>query len=171
MKPFEGLFGNTCELRIIEYLLPLDGIEFNLTELAEEVGVSRPSATKAVKKFAEWGLINVRSERNLTYYSINPDSPIAKNIIQLNNLLIEKMLGEETLYQIHENLESKKALVESTAAPSFMEKELKPSNSADTYLDKILKQSIWCQEPSSYTCQEAFCCNESTSIYSSEATA
>ena len=40
MKPFEGLLGNNCELRMLEYLLPLDGMDFNITKLAEEVGVS-----------------------------------------------------------------------------------------------------------------------------------
>ena len=117
----------------------------------------RPSATKAVKKFAEWGLINVRSERNLTYYSINPDSPIAKNIIQLNNLLIEKMLGEETLYQIHENLESKKALVESTAAPSSIVKKSEyriMEYAGQTDLDEcVLSQTESVRELKSYTCQ------------------
>jgi predicted transcriptional regulator len=123
MKPFEGIFGNNCELRMIEYLLPLEGIEFNLTELAEEVGVSRPSASKAVKKFVEWGLINARSEKNLTYYSINPKSPIVQIILQLDNLLIEKMLGEETLYEIHDYMESRKPSDEtSTATCSFVKK-------------------------------------------------
>lgn len=45
-KPFEGLLGNSGELRMIEYLLPLEGIDFNITELGEEVGVSRVTATK-----------------------------------------------------------------------------------------------------------------------------
>ena len=108
MKPFEGLFGNTCELRMIQHLLSLEGLEFNLTELAEEVDVSRPSAIKAVKRFVEWGLVNARNEKNITYYSLNRKSSIVETILQLDNLLIEKMLGEETLYEIHDYMESKK---------------------------------------------------------------
>jgi DNA-binding transcriptional ArsR family regulator len=169
MKPFEGLLGNNCELRMIEYLLPLEGIEFNLTELAEEVGVSRPSATKAVKKFVEWGLINSRSKKNLTYYSINPESPIVKNILQLNNLLIEKMLGEETLYEIHDYIESKKPLTEITAATIPLEGESKSSNCVNTYLNKIPKPCIW-SEPSPFNRQEILSWNESKSIYLSGAT-
>jgi hypothetical protein len=102
-KPFEGLLGNSCELRMIEYLLPLEGIDFNITELGEEVGVSRVTATKIVTKFVEWGLLNpTRSIGNTTYYTLNHESPIVKSVEQFNNTLIENILGNETLYEIHE---------------------------------------------------------------------
>ena len=38
--PFEGVFGNNCELRVMEFLLPLRSMEFNITELAEEAGIT-----------------------------------------------------------------------------------------------------------------------------------
>lgn len=102
-KPFEGLLGNSCELRMIEYLLPLEGIDFNITELGEEVGVSRVTATKIVTKFVEKGLLNpTRSVGITTYYTLNQESPIVKSIEQFNNTLIENILGNETLYEIHE---------------------------------------------------------------------
>ncbi|MDN7023818.1 winged helix-turn-helix transcriptional regulator [Methanoculleus sp. FWC-SCC1] len=102
-RPFEGLLGNTCELRILEYLLPLSGMEFNVTELAEEAGVSRVTAGRVVKKFVEWGLLNVHPGR-VPLYSIDAESPIVQRIEDLNNALIEKMLGEEQLDRIHEFL-------------------------------------------------------------------
>ncbi len=103
IKPFEGLLGNNCELRMLQYLLPLQGIEFNITELAEEVGVSRVTATRIVKKFAEWGVLeSPRTIGNTAYYSINQESPIVKSVEQFNNVLIENMLGDEMLYEIHE---------------------------------------------------------------------
>lgn len=108
-RPFEGLLGNNSELRMLEYLLPLDGIEFNITELAEEVGVSRVTATRNVKKFVEWGLLNLtRVAGATTYYSINHESPIVKCVEQLNNALIENILGNETLYEIHEYRETQR---------------------------------------------------------------
>ena len=100
--PFEGLLGNNSELRMLEYLLPLDGIDFNITELAKELGVTRAPATRAAKKFAEWGVLNSKARAGVTYYSINPESPIVKNIIQFNNILIENILGDEALYEIHD---------------------------------------------------------------------
>jgi hypothetical protein len=105
-RPFEGLFGNTCELRILEFLLPLSGVEFNVTELAEEAGVSRVTAGRVVKKFVSWDLLNVGAGR-IPLYSINADSPIVRRIEDLNNALIEKMLGEERLKEIHEYIQDR----------------------------------------------------------------
>ena len=103
VKPFEGLLGNNCELRMLEYLLPLQGIEFNITELAEEVGVSIVTATRVVKKFAEWGILkSPRTIDNIAYYTINHESPVIKSVEQFNNVLIENILGDETLYKIHD---------------------------------------------------------------------
>lgn len=101
-SPFEGVLGNTSELRMLEYLLPLEGIDFNITELAEEIGVSRVTVTRIVKKFVELGVLNSKKASRITYYGINPDSPIVKNIDQLNNILIENILGDEALYEIHD---------------------------------------------------------------------
>ncbi len=56
VRPFEGIFGNTCELRLIEFMLPLDDMYFNVSELAEEAGVSRTTAGKIAKKFIDWGI-------------------------------------------------------------------------------------------------------------------
>ena len=111
MKPFEGLLGNNCELRMLEYLLPLDGMDFNITELAEEVGVSSVTATRIAKKFVEWGVLNSEERANTAYYSINLESPIVKNIEDLNNVLIETILGDEKLYEIHDYWEVQKPLV------------------------------------------------------------
>ncbi|HUW67464.1 MAG TPA: winged helix-turn-helix domain-containing protein [Candidatus Nanoarchaeia archaeon] len=108
MKPFEGLLGNNCELRMLEYLLPLDGMDFNITELAEEVGVSIDTTTRIAKKFVKWGILTSEKRANAAYYSINLESPIMKNIEQLNNILIETILGDEKLYEIHDYLEAQK---------------------------------------------------------------
>lgn len=103
-KPFEDILGNNCELRILEFLLPLPDVEFNQTELAEEMKVSRPTIARIVKKYEEWGMLKTRTAGNAKYYSLNEESPLVKGIVHFNNLIIEKMLGEETLNEIHESL-------------------------------------------------------------------
>lgn len=100
-RPFEGLLGNNCELRIIEFLLPLKGMSFNITELSEEANISRPSASKVAKKFVEHGLLKKSSHRS-NYYEINPDSPYILIFEELNNLIIAHLLEEETLFQIND---------------------------------------------------------------------
>lgn len=103
--PFEGLLGNSCELKIIEYLLPLRGMEFNLTELAREVNISRPTADRIVKKFVNWGLMDVTSVYGKTkYYALNENSGFIDVFENLNNRLVEHILGEENLYEVGDYL-------------------------------------------------------------------
>ena len=109
-KPFEGMFGNSCELRVIEFMLPLEGLEYNLTELQEEMGVTRQTLSKVMKNFEEWGIVKARTAGNAAYYSINEKSPLVKSIIQLNNVIIEKMLGDEELYELRDYLDAHSSL-------------------------------------------------------------
>lgn len=103
VKPFEGILGNNSELRTIQFLLPFKNMEFNITELAEEVGVSRQTISKVVKNFVEFGILNVSCERSgVRYYQLDRTSPFVALFGDLNNLLVEHMLGDEELYQIHE---------------------------------------------------------------------
>ncbi len=136
MKPFEGLLGNNCELRMLEYLLPLDGIDFNITELAEEVGVSRVTATRIAKKFVEWGILNSDKRANAAYYSIDLESPIVKNIEHLNNILIETILGDEKLYEIHDYWEAQKPQVFDDVEKSNVNEALLPNSDRLTFQSK-----------------------------------
>ena len=102
-KAFEGLLGNNCELRIIEFLLGLDDIEFNVSELAGETGVSRPTVTRVIKKFVEWDVMKIaKVHAGHNYYQLNHESPFVVLFESLNNLLIERILGEEILFQIND---------------------------------------------------------------------
>ena len=108
-KPFEGIFGNTPELRMLEFLLPLEGIDFNITELAEEVGISRPTAQKIVKKFLEYGILKISMEKGgVKYYELNTSSPFVRLIDEINNVLIAKMVGPEVMQEVEDYWNAKK---------------------------------------------------------------
>ncbi len=65
-KPFEGILGNNSELRTLEFLLPQHGIEYNISELADEVDVTRQTMARVVKNFEQWGIMTpTKSERNI----------------------------------------------------------------------------------------------------------
>lgn len=102
-RPFEGILGNTCELRLLEFLLPLEGMEFNITELSEEVGVSRVTVGRVVKKFVAWKILNVNN-RKIPRYSINPSSSVVKALETMNNALIARIIGEEKTKEIQDHL-------------------------------------------------------------------
>jgi len=100
--PFEGLLGDTCETRLLQFLLPMYGIEFDMAELVEEIGLTRQSIAKAMNKFAERGMVKIRKEGRTPLYSINEDSPLVKRLEDFDNSLIESMIGPAEFRKIHE---------------------------------------------------------------------
>lgn len=97
-EPFEKIFGDTSELRVIESLLPNKDRDFNITEIADESDISRQAAIPVVKKFLEWNLLKIDSKRgNANYYKVNEDSDFIKAFREINNSIITRLLGEEEL--------------------------------------------------------------------------
>jgi predicted transcriptional regulator len=99
-QPFEGLFGDTCETRILQFLLPMYGIEFDMADLTEEITLTRQSISKAMNKFSNRGLVKIRKEGRTWLYSINEESPLVKRLEDFDNSLIESMIGEEKFKKI-----------------------------------------------------------------------
>lgn len=93
-QPFGGLFGDTCETRLLQFLLPMYGIEFEMVDLTEEIKLTRQSVSKAMKKFSERGMVKIRKEGRTWLYSINEESPLVKRLEDFDNALIESMIGE-----------------------------------------------------------------------------
>lgn len=98
--PFEGLLGDTCETRLLQFLLPMYGIEFEMAELVEEIGMTRQSIAKATKKFAARGMVKICKDGRTPLYSINEDSPLVKRLEDFDNSLIESMIGPEEFTKI-----------------------------------------------------------------------
>jgi hypothetical protein len=94
-QPFGGLFGDTCETRLLQFLLPMYGIEFEMAELTEEIGLTRQSIAKAMKKFSDRGMVKIRKEGRTWLYAINENSPLVKRLEDFDNSLIEVMAGPE----------------------------------------------------------------------------
>lgn len=97
--PFEGLLGDTAETRLLQFLLPMYGIEFGMAELVEEIGLTRQSIAKAISKFAARGMVRIRKEGRTPLYSINAESPLVKRLEDFDNSLIESMVGPEVFRQ------------------------------------------------------------------------
>ena len=94
-EPFEKIFGNTVELRLLEFLMSVPRDDFTISELERVTGVSRTSVDKVVKKFIEWGISKEVSRRgNMTMYALNEDSPIVKAAYALNGAIMERMYPE-----------------------------------------------------------------------------
>lgn len=99
--PFEGLFGNTCELRLLEFLLPLDSMSFSAAELADEIEADTSSVEKIAQKFVAWGILSADSS---PAYTLDPASPIVRSVNVLNNSLIGRMIGDQKVQEIRRHL-------------------------------------------------------------------
>ena len=109
-QPFDGVLGNSSELRLLEFLLPMHDVEFNISELADEVNVSRVTITRVVKKFIVKDILKTRRVAPVTYYSLNYASPIVQWFQDGNNVFIEMMLGDEILYDIHDAINQRQSM-------------------------------------------------------------
>lgn len=99
--PFEKIFGDTSELRVIQFLLPMNGLEFNISDIARGADVSRQALNNVVKKLLKWNVLKITSKHgNANYYALNENSGFIEAFENLNNRIIEQMLGEETLAEI-----------------------------------------------------------------------
>ena len=110
-QPFEGLFGDTCETRLLQFLLPMYGIEFKMADLIEEVKLTRQSISKAMKRFSERDMVKIRKEGRTWYYSINEESSLVKRLEDFDNSLIESMIGEEKFREIEKTHEKRMQVV------------------------------------------------------------
>jgi DNA-binding MarR family transcriptional regulator len=111
-QPFEGLFGDTCETRLLQFLLPMYGIEFDMSDLIDEVKLTRQSISKAMKKFSSRGMVKIRKEGRTWLYSINEDSSLVKRLEDFDNSLIETMIGEEKFREIEKTHEKRMRVFE-----------------------------------------------------------
>jgi hypothetical protein len=99
--PFEGLFGDTSELRVVQFLMPLKGLEFNISELARSTGISRQTMISVTKKLTKWNVLKLTCRHgNANYYAINEDSMFIEAFEALNNCIVEQLIGEEELNRI-----------------------------------------------------------------------
>jgi DNA-binding transcriptional regulator GbsR (MarR family) len=97
VAPFEGLLGDTSELRTIQFLLPVSGMRFNISELARETRISRQTMIRVVAKLTKWNVLKIAGRHGgANYYALNQDSGFIKAFEDLDNLIIEQMESEDS---------------------------------------------------------------------------
>jgi len=93
-RPFEGLLGNTVELRVLERLIASPESEFNVAELSNMTGVHRDSASKVISKFLGWNILLRTTKGKMDFFRLNSDEPLVMSINALNDSLIRQMFPE-----------------------------------------------------------------------------
>ena len=94
-KPFEGILGNSTELKILEHLIACEGLEFNIKELARSVDISRYMVAVGIKRFEKWNMVKVEKRvGNVKLYSLNSDSEAVKRLLEFSNCIIDEISRE-----------------------------------------------------------------------------
>ena len=97
VAPFEGLLGDTSELRTMQFLLPAIGMRFNISELARGTRISRQTMIRVVAKLTKWNVLKIAGRHGgANYYALNQDSGFIKVFEDLDNLIIEQMESEDS---------------------------------------------------------------------------
>jgi hypothetical protein len=92
METFEKIFGNTVELRLMEFFLPLNDVVLNIEEIGHYIKAKPDATKKAVETFVEWGILVPAEDCEIPCYKIDPKSSIVGAVVALNNAIIERLL-------------------------------------------------------------------------------
>jgi predicted transcriptional regulator len=90
-------FGDTPQLRVLDFLIGFHFFDYPLTEIAKGSNVSYNSLKSFFKNFIESGIIiKTRKVRKSDYYKLNLENLFVKNLIKLDWMLTKSnVLGEE----------------------------------------------------------------------------
>ena len=111
-NPFEGILGNTVELRILERLIASPRMEFNIADLSRMVEVHRDSASKAIQKLLKWNILE-----KMEYgprFRLNEQEPLVVALKAFNDSIIIQMFPEvveslEELISEEQDIENSKS--------------------------------------------------------------
>ncbi len=99
-EPFNGLFGNNVQTRVVEELTADPFNIFRPKELEELTDASTPSIRKALKNLVELGLVE-KKEKDSQHpvYRVNMDSKVLKALTFLSLALIDDREGSDCMDQ------------------------------------------------------------------------
>ena len=83
--------GDSTELRIIQFMLPLDGIVYSAQDLAENIHSGVRETNRALEILCLWGIIK-KVEQNA--FTISSESPLLEDINYFNNTIIGMIIKE-----------------------------------------------------------------------------
>ncbi len=99
-RPFEGLFGDTPETRLLEHFLSMPRATFSVKELLEHVDISRPTLMDKLVRFVELEVIDeVRTLRPMVF-QLNGDSDLVRAVNILNYALIDQIVPDHGYFEM-----------------------------------------------------------------------
>ncbi len=89
-------FGDTPQLRVLDFLIDNYNFDFPMTEIAKESNVSYNSIKVFFPYFISTGIIvKTRNIGKSQYYKLNLESQFVKNLVKLDWSLVEESISIE----------------------------------------------------------------------------
>ena len=86
-------FGDTPQLRVIDFLIDNHFFDYPMTEIARESNVSYNSIKVFFDQFVKSGVVsNTRRVGKSEYYKLNMENEFIKNLVKLDWMLTKKNL-------------------------------------------------------------------------------
>ncbi len=97
-KPFEGLFGDTAELRVMQEIVADPYSDYSHHDLMELTGLSDPSVRRGVRVLVDHGIMkNISSARRNPLYRANLDSKKLMALTFLSYAVLDERTGSASL--------------------------------------------------------------------------
>jgi len=89
-------FGDTPQLRVLDFLIGFHFFDYPVTEIARESNVSYNSLKVFFPEFIKSGIVcKTRRIGKSDYYKLNLNNPFVKNLIKLDWILTKRMIMPE----------------------------------------------------------------------------
>ena len=82
---FEKIFGNSAQVKLINFLVKSQGVLMNLSDIARRTGLANSTIGRVIDNLLELGIINEMKIGNLMrVVSLVENNPITKKLVDLD---------------------------------------------------------------------------------------
>ncbi len=93
---FREVFGESPLIRVLDFLITYREFDYSLTEIAKESGVGWNTLHSFFFKLVEKGIVReTRQVGRAKLYKLDIENPIAKKLIEINNVITSRAVDEE----------------------------------------------------------------------------
>ncbi len=93
---FVEVFGTSPLIRVLDFLITYREFDYSLTDISKETEVGWNTLHSFFFKLVEKGIVKeTRQVGRAKLYKLNTENPIAKKLIEINNLITSKATDEE----------------------------------------------------------------------------
>jgi hypothetical protein len=93
--PFEGIFGDTSELRIVQFLMAVPELQFTSEEIQEGENVPKEGFDTAIDKLVSWNVVKKVEKNDEVLYFMSRDNNFMVSFEDLNNSIIIEILDRQ----------------------------------------------------------------------------